>query len=75
MGEWQASGSAGLGVSVGPSAALGSSADVGFNANGKPTTMTGKIGITVGLDYPTLLKVPIGVSGGFGTSPKKIIGF
>lgn len=68
LGGWQGSAGIGLGVSVGPSAALGVGVDVGFDDNGKPTTITGKVGISAGLDIPSIIKMPINVGAGKATN-------
>ena len=75
LGGWQASGGAGLGVSVGPAASLNGGIDVGFGEDGRPTTVTGKVGISFGLDVPSLIKVPVSLGGGKATEAKKLMGF
>ena len=62
LGGWQGSGSVGVGLKAIAGGSVNGGVDVGFDDNGNPTTVTGKIGISVGVGVST----PI-LQGGLGT--------
>ncbi|HCQ30324.1 MAG TPA: hypothetical protein DIU39_08565 [Flavobacteriales bacterium] len=53
LGGWQGSGSLGIGLKEIAGGSVFGGVDVGFDNNGKPTTMTGKVGISVGVGVST----------------------
>lgn len=75
LGGWFGFGESGLGVAVGISGSVNLGGSLGFDENNEISTVSGKVGISFGLDYPTLLKVPVGGGGGKSTTPVKIIAF
>jgi RHS repeat-associated protein len=62
LGGWQGSGSVGVGLKAIVGGSINGGVDVGFDDNGKPTTITGKVGISVGVGVST----PV-LQGGIGT--------
>jgi RHS repeat-associated protein len=62
LGGWQGSGSAGVGLKAIAGGSLNGGVDVGFDDNGQPVTITGKVGVSVGVGVST----PV-LQGGLGT--------
>jgi hypothetical protein len=61
LGGWQGSANVGVGVKAIVGGNVNGGVDVGFDDRGKPTTITGKVGISVGVGVST----PV-VQGGMG---------
>ena len=53
LGGWQGSGGIGVGLKAKAGGSINGGVDVGFNDRGKPTTITGEIGISVGVGVST----------------------
>lgn len=53
LGGWQGSGSVGVGLKAIAGGSVSGGVDVGFGPDGQPTTVTGKIGISVGIGVST----------------------
>jgi RHS repeat-associated protein len=66
LGGWQGSGIVGVGVKAIAGGSVNGAVDVGFDDNGKPTTITGKVGFSVGVGVSTPI-LQVGSSAGYAT--------
>jgi hypothetical protein len=69
LGGWQGSGSFGVGLKAIAGGSINGVVDTGFDDNGKPTTITGKIGISIGVGVSTPI---LQVGGGAGKATNAI---
>jgi hypothetical protein len=74
LGGWQGSGSVGVGLKAMVGGSINGGVDVGFDDNGKPTTITGKVGVSVGVGVSTPV-LQVGSGAGYATPAIPLIKF